>query len=105
MSLKEAPAWLDTPLLEAGIVVTAPALRLREYDELTGEVTHTIPCGYPFEVGEEITLLYRGMGAAHTVIAGQTPLAGTAVCNSEGMVDCPPDKALMMSETPGGMLR
>ena len=105
MSLDKAPAWLDTPLLEAGIVVTVPALRLREYDELTGEVTHTIPCGYPFEPGEQITLLYRGMGASHTVTAGHTPLAGTAVCNSEGMVDCPPDKALMMSETPGGMLR
>ncbi|NHX28272.1 hypothetical protein HA397_30515, partial [Escherichia coli] len=32
MSLSDAPAWLDKPMLEAGVIVTVPAVRLTDAD-------------------------------------------------------------------------
>lgn len=96
MSLRTAPDWLDKPLLEAGIVVSIPSIRLNDAE--TG--APTIPLGVPIASDEKISVLYRGMGPERTVTAGNTVLAATAVCNSPGMVDCPEDKALVMSETP-----
>ncbi|WP_380053947.1 hypothetical protein ACFE33_12485 [Falsihalocynthiibacter sp. SS001] len=93
MSLAEAPPWLDKPLLEAGIVVSVPDLRL--CDPETGE--RTIPTDVPFKTGETISVLYRGMGPVLTVKAGPTFLAATAVCNSPGVLDEP---SLIMSASP-----
>lgn len=101
LSLREAPAWLDKPLLEAGIVVSVPALRLR--DKKSGKPT--IPCGVPFKMGDALTVLYRGMGEGRVVTAGHSYLADTAVCNSEGMDVCPPESSLVISATPGGLMR
>ena len=101
MSLKAAPAWLDQPLLEAGVVVSVPALRLN--DPETG--AHSIPCGVPFKDGQTLTVLYRGMGTPLKVVAGNTVLAATAVCNSEGMVNCPEESALVMSATPKELMK
>ncbi|MEY8099379.1 hypothetical protein AB9F29_18480 [Falsihalocynthiibacter sp. S25ZX9] len=93
MSLAEAPLWLDKPLLEAGIVVSAPDLRL--CDPKTGN--RTIPKDVPFKEGEAISVLYRGMGPVRKVKAGPTFLAATAVCNSPGVLEEP---SLIMSASP-----
>ena len=101
MSLESAPDWLDECLLEAGIVVSIPSIRLNDAE--TG--APTIPCGVPIKSGKEFTLLYRGMTPVKTVIAGNTVLAGTAVCNSPSLDYCPPEIGLIMSETPKGLLK
>lgn len=93
MSLKEAPAWLDKPLLEAGVVVSVPGLRLN--DAKTG--APTIPTDVPVAPGQKINVLYRGMGPVHTVSAGPTFLAATAVCNSPGVLE---GASLIISATP-----
>ncbi|NNU79917.1 hypothetical protein HMH01_05640 [Halovulum dunhuangense] len=101
MSLRQAPDWLDKPLLEAGVVVSVPALRLR--DATTGKPT--TPCGPPCADGQVLTVLYRGMGEGRSVVAGTTFLADTAVCNSEGMDVCPPELSLTISATPRELMR
>ena len=101
MSLRRAPDWLDKPLLEAGVVVSVPAVRL--HDAKTG--APIVPCGVPFEDGDTLTVLYRGMGEARSVLAGRTVLAATAVCNSEGMDVCPPEKSMMISPTPKDLMK
>lgn len=93
MTLKQAPPWLDKSLLEAGVVVSVPDLRLS--NPVTGK--KTIPTDVPFAVGDPITVLYRGMGEGHQVTAGPTFLADSAVCNSPGVVAEP---ALIISATP-----
>lgn len=100
MSLKEAPDWLDAPFLEAGIVVSVPALRLNEAE--TG--APTIPCGVPSVAGGPISVLYRGLQPARTVVPGTTVLAATAVCNSPGIAVCPPEASLVMSATPKDLM-
>lgn len=101
LSLRAAPAWLDKPLLEAGVVVSVPALRLK--DAKTG--LPTIPCGAPCDDGQTLTVLYRGMGEGRSVVAGRTFLADTAVCNSEGMDVCPPEDSLVISATPKDLMK
>lgn len=93
MSLAEAPAWLDKPLLEAGILVSVPDLHLR--DQKTGD--SNIPTDVPFAAGNVISVLYRGMGPVRTVKAGPTFLAATAVCNSPGVIAEP---SLIISAAP-----
>ena len=79
MSLQQRPDWLEQDaILEAGIIVTAPKLRLLDAD--TGQPT--IPPDPPFNPGESIELLYRGIGPARNAVAGPTYLHCTAVCNS-----------------------
>ena len=87
MSLTERPDWLEQPaMLEAGIVVTTPIVRLTDPD--TGEPT--IPKEAPFKEGSEIEVLYRGIGPTRTVSAGPTYLYCTAVCNSPRFFIPPP---------------
>lgn len=79
MSLAERPDWLQQPaMLEAGIIVTTPIVRL--VDPETGEPT--IPTEPPFAGGSPIEVLYRGIGPARSVIVGATYLYCTEVCNS-----------------------
>jgi hypothetical protein len=103
MSLLQAPGWLDKPMLEAGIVVTTPKVRLVDAD--TGRPT--IPCDNVFAEGESVEVLYRGMGERLRVMAGATFLQLTAVCNGpEGscltsrVMPCPPDNPGYISTTP-----
>lgn len=80
MSLTEAPEWLDKAMLESGIVITTPKVRL--VDPATG--APTIPCSNVFEEGEVVEVLYRGMGERLHITAGCTFLQLTAVCNGPG---------------------
>ena len=80
LSLIGAPAWLDKPLLEAGIIITTPKISL--VDPVTGQPT--IPCQNVFEEGESVEVLYRGMGETLRVTAGCTFLQFTGVCNGPG---------------------
>ena len=77
-SLAGKPKWLDDTMLEAGIVVTTPIVRLIDPD--TG--LPTIPPDPPFKQGDSIDALYRGIGPARTIVAGPTYLHCTEVCNS-----------------------
>lgn len=101
MSLKAAPEWLDKPLLEAGVVVTVPSMRLN--DPETGE--HFLPDEKPFKDGENLTVLYRGMGAPLTVTVKNTVLAATAVCNSAELDLSPYTPSLIMSQTPKALMK
>jgi hypothetical protein len=100
MSLKAAPGWLDRPLLEAGVVVTTPAVRLR--DPGTGQPR--IPCDPPFRKGTEFEMLYRGIGPARSVTAGETYLFATAVCNSPSMIPAC-ENPMQISATPERLLK
>lgn len=100
LSLQQAPTWLHPALLEAGVVVSVPAIRLR--DATTGAAT--TPTGVPIAEGTKISVLYRGLGTPRSVLAGHSPLAGTAVCNSPGLVACAPEDALVMSPTPRSLM-
>ena len=96
MSLEAEPDWLHPTLLEAGVVVTTPAVRL--WDRKTG--TPTIPCGPPFKKDETVEVLYRGIGPVHTVTAAETVLCATAVCNSPSTQPCPGGTGMYISATP-----
>jgi len=89
MSLSEMPSWLkkQASMLESGIVVTTPIVRL--VDPETGQPT--IPNTPPFVEGNDIEVLYRGIGPARTVNAGVTYLYCTAVCNSPRLFAEKPD--------------
>jgi hypothetical protein len=79
MSLAERPDWLEqASMLEAGIVVSTPKVRL--LDPQTGDPA--IPAEMPFAEGEIIEALYRGIGPARQIKAGVTYLYCTEVCNS-----------------------
>ena len=90
MSLATCPDWLkeDLYLLEAGIVVSTPAVRL--VDPTTG--TPIIPATSPFAVGSKIDVQYRGFGETCSITAGPTYLYATAVCNSPEFFTKPSDK-------------
>lgn len=80
LSLADCPDWLSqASMLEAGIVVTTPMVRLT--DPATGQPT--IPAQQPFAAGSEINVLYRGIGPSRSVTAGKTYLYATTICNSE----------------------
>ena len=86
MSLKERPDWLQQDaLLEAGIIVTTPEVRLIDAD--SGEPV--IPVEAPFKEGEEIEVLYRGMRPVRSLIAGPSYLFCSAVCNSPQFFGAP----------------
>ncbi len=74
LSLAETPDWVDIALLEAGIRASAADIDM--YDPESWQK------GPMFDKGAPVRMLYRGQGDAHTVIAGPTYLAATAVCNS-----------------------
>jgi len=79
MSLKQRPEWLQyDAMLEAGIPVTTPNIRLTDPDSGTA----TIPAAQPFAEGEEIEVMYRGIRPLRSVIAGPSYLFCTAVANS-----------------------
>jgi hypothetical protein len=100
-SLQAAPAWLDPKLLEAGVVVTIPSVRLRDpVSELP-----RLPCSPPFASGSSIEVLYRGIGPTFNVVAGECFLFGAAVCTSPSLQPCSPEQGLYISPTPSGMVK
>jgi hypothetical protein len=101
LSLASAPDWIAPDLLEAGIVVSAPAVRMR--DPSTG--APKLPCKDPFQRGAALELLYRGMGPLLGVVAGNTFLFGAGVCTSPSLMTCPEEDALVISPTPPNQLR
>ena len=74
-------------------------MRLR--DAKTG--APQIPSNPPFAKGDEFDMLYRGIGPARQVTAGDTYLFATAVCNSPSMI--PGEGAMYMSPTPKRLLK
>lgn len=102
MSLKERPDWLSDAMLEAGIVMSAPAARLRDPETWEPD----IPTSPPFVPGKTIELLYRGMPPVYRAVAGETYLFGSAVSCSESQI--PPMKKggqpLFMAGTPAEWL-
>lgn len=79
MSLAARPEWLQqAAMLEAGIVVSIPLVRL--VDPESGQPT--IPTLLPFKEGQSVEVLYRGIGPARNIIAGSSYLFCTEVCNS-----------------------
>ncbi|MCL4798253.1 MAG: hypothetical protein KJ025_01620 [Burkholderiales bacterium] len=102
MSLEAAPKWLHPTLLEAGIIVTTPSVRLRDPQTRLP----TIPCKQPFPKGGTLDVLYRGIGPARQVTAGASYLFGTAVCNSPSLIPCSnPKEVLQISATPQRYLK
>ena len=98
LSLRGRPEGLDDAQLEAGIAVSVPKVRLRK--KSNGE--QCIPASNPFQPGEQVQLLYRGIQPALTVIAGESFLYGTAVCNSSDALS-PEQMCLLVSPTPDAM--
>lgn len=98
LSLRDRPLGLDDAQLEAGIAVSVPKIRLRE--KFSGE--QCIPASKPIQPGEQVQLLYRGIQPVLTVIAGETFLYGTAVCNSPDVLR-PEQMCLEVTETPDSM--
>lgn len=84
MSLAEPPDWLAPDLLRAGVVVSAPGIRL--FDPETG--APIAPCASPFRHGEKATVLYRGVGERLSVRAGWDYLWCLDVCNSPEANPC-----------------
>ncbi|MCA3443366.1 MAG: hypothetical protein INF52_08335 [Rhodobacter sp.] len=98
LSLRGKPEGLDDAQLEAGIAVSVPKVRLRK----KSNSEQCIPATKPFQPGEQVQLLYRGIQPALTVIAGESFLYGTAVCNSSDAL--PPEQiCLLVSPTPDSM--
>ena len=98
LSLRGRPEGLDDAQLEAGIAVSVPKVRLRK----KSNSEQCIPATKPFQPGEQVQLLYRGIQPALTVIAGESFLYGTAVCNSSDAL--PPEQmCLLVSPTPDAM--
>lgn len=107
MSLREVPTGFDDAQLEAGIVASLPALRLRRasrdgFERIDTE--STIPQHWPFKPGAQLDMLYRGMLPAFTVIAGESFLYGTAVSSSAETLR-PDQTSLDVSVTPDSLLK
>lgn len=107
LSLRERPKGFSESQLEAGIVASLPALRLRPESrdgvERIGP-ENCIPGHWPFKPGAHLTMLYRGMLPAFTVIAGESYLYGTAVSSSPETLR-PDQSALDVSVTPDSLLK
>ena len=89
LSLAERPDWLmQDAMLEAGVIVTTPIVRLLDPD--TG--VPTIPKVQPFEEGSEVEVLYRGVAPVRKVRAAKSYSYCTAVCNSPRFFARPPKK-------------
>jgi len=95
MSLAEPPAWLDTDMLEAGTIVTLPAIDRRNEDcEL---IIHEAP---PFNAYDNVDCLYRGLQPARMLKAGTTYFWSGMVCNSEQLVGTTPGMSMIITDMP-----
>lgn len=96
MSLVETPKWLSSDMLEAGIVVTLPAIRRTDPD--TGQ--SFLLSEPPFEQGDKLAVMYRGLQPPRYVVAGPTFLWGSAVLISPELTLTTPNVNLIMSPMP-----
>lgn len=74
LSLAATPDWVDPALLQAGIRASAADIDMYAPEDWK--------IGPFWDEGTPVRMLYRGEGSAHSVTAGPTYLAATAVCNS-----------------------
>lgn len=95
MSLQSRPDGLEDAQLEAGIVVSVPAIRLRK--RRNGR--QCVPGAVPIRAGDRMALLYRGIQPEITAIAGESFLFGTAVCSSPQTLHAD-QTCLLVSKTP-----
>lgn len=95
MSLDEAPAWLDKDMLEAGTVVTVPAIDRR--DDEGNLVIQPAP---PFSEGDPVICLYRGLQPPRKLSAGATYFWSGMVCNSEELVKTVKGMSMIITPMP-----
>lgn len=98
MALNAAPDWLDKDMLEAGTVVTLPAID--RYREVGGEVELCIHAAPPFDEGDQIACLYRGLQPPRALTAGPTYFWSGEVCNSEELVPITPGMSMIVTIMP-----
>lgn len=95
MSLQDRPSWISDEMLVAGVTVSIPAIP--RYDEDGEQMVFDKP---PFEPGDPVQLMYRGLQPPRAVVAGNTFLWASAVCNSEALVHGTPDESMIISAMP-----
>lgn len=95
MSLEAAPEWLSSDMLEAGTVVTLPAID--RYDDEGDLVIQESP---PFDPQDRFFCLYRGMQPPRPLIAGPMWFWSGEVCNSPELVDITPGMSMMITMMP-----
>ncbi|MEL6957705.1 MAG: hypothetical protein AAGL89_01990 [Pseudomonadota bacterium] len=95
MSLDHAPEWLDKDMLEAGTIVTLPAVD--RYDAQGDLIVHEKP---PFDIGDPVMCLYRGLQPARALTAGSTWFYSSEVCNSHELTLTTPGINTIVTEMP-----
>ena len=100
MSLAEPPKSFSPAQLEAGIVASLPAMRLRHREH--GK--QCIPGKWPFKRGDTLLMRYRGFVPEFSVTAGETFLFGTEVCSSASTLH-EGQACLFVSKTPEDLLK
>ena len=73
-SLLAAPSWLDSSMLEAGVLIDLPDV------PRSGA---TVRCTSPFEDGATIQVRYRGAGPHRPITIERTHWFCTKICNSD----------------------
>lgn len=99
LSLRERPDGLDDAALEAGMVFSAPSIRLRHHHDHR----QCLPRTNPIVPDRPLTLLYRGILPALTVLPGPSFLFGSAVLSSPDALR-PDQVSLEVSRTPKSMI-
>ena len=95
MSLGTAPDWLEADMLEAGTVVTLPAIDRRDADG--NLIIHAAP---PFSEGDDVNCLYRGLQPPRRLVAGVTYFWSGIVCNSEELKDITEGMSMIVTIMP-----
>ena len=95
MSLDAPPEWLEPAMLEAGTVVTLPAID--RYDEDGNLIIHEAP---PFELSDVIFCLYRGLQPPRKIAAGPTYFWSGEVCNSPELVPVTEGMSMVITKMP-----
>jgi len=96
MSLAARPEWISDDMLAAGIVVTVPAIR--RTDPVTGATF--LLAKEPWEEGDRLAVMYRGLQPPRYVVAGPTILWGSAVLISPELTGVTENVTLNMSPMP-----
>ena len=95
MTLDQVPDWLHEDMLEAGTIVTLPAID--RYDEDGKLIIHEAP---PFEEGDKVNCLYRGLQPPRPVTAGPTYFWSGIVCNSPELEKVTPGMSMIITIMP-----
>ena len=95
MTLDEPPAWLEKDMLEAGTVVTLPAIDRRDED---GNLV--IQAEPPFDEGDTVLCLYRGLQPPRKLAVGATYFWSGMVCNSEELVPVVEGMSMIITPMP-----